>query len=305
MPTPLSRRDLRRQQEFENEQTQQATDQRAQAGMLQMLQSLYGIGQEQQFAPARLKSLESETKARDYQTAFGEPARTAATVASTEAQRIQNARLPEALQSQLETAAQARRLAEAQDTRAGALHPLQLKHSEFENQVLGLRMPYIQPTAQAEIDQTKAQTKEAGARAGALADHSNELTPRDVLQYQLHTGQPIPKELRRFAPQEYQDIFTQQDATANAQRWASMEDEARKGNLDQSNAELQFGPANVEYLKTLRPTGGQMPPGQETNLSYLAKALSPVPAINSSNQVFAPFYSALPAIYDWLKQPHK
>ncbi len=90
MPTQLSRRDLRQQQQFENDLATRQADQHDQAGFLQMLSGLYGIGQEQQFSPEKLRALQDANAQQEYETQYGAPARVAHEQAATQGQQYEN-----------------------------------------------------------------------------------------------------------------------------------------------------------------------------------------------------------------------
>lgn len=298
MPPPISRRELRRQQEFENDLAQQQGDQRAQAGLMQMLESLYGIGERQQFAPARLQALESETEAR----------------------RLQNARLPEMLQSQLETAAQARRLAESQEGRAAEIHPLQRDRGVFENEALNLRLPYLQPAAQAEIEASRASTEATRARTGMLPDEIAALRSRTAAQqFENQWAQPraeqdfragegridatkaLAGQREQISPnaipylvslgiitkEEAQDLVLTPEMRAKRQQRASLEEAQREAERNREAAMLQ----------QTGPTSG------ETNASYYGRAVGR--GLNFYSRYVDPVHGPIRRATDWLRQPKR
>lgn len=360
MPPPLSRRELRRQQEFENDLAQQQGDQRAQAGLMQMLESLYGISQQERFAPARLRGLESEalsreseaalgpgrlrvmeseaamgperlaaqraetemkrqelefrktaqpyqlrgleaeTKGKEYDTSAGAPARVGAITADTEARRLQNARLPEMLQSQLETAAQARRLAESQEGRAAEIHPLQRDRGVFENEALNLRLPYLQPAAQAEIEASRASTEATRARTGMLPDEQAALRSRTAAQqFENQWAQPQNEQDYAYRQAQIDAMKSLAGQRQLSPHFPYLPPEVQRIELARAYPEIAEMQQRQEQQRLQQQAADQaiqsraVGPRQETNLDFL---------LGKAGQAYKSAFMGGPVI-DWLRKP--
>ncbi len=289
----------RRQQEFENDLAQQGADRQQQAGMMQQLQGLYGIMEapsrlratEAQTAASlagasasqahantameRLKYLPRELdlneKLGQAQVATAEqdvahrklmsPEQVRAASLNNQAAELNIPFVAPSAQSNLDTAALNRKLAEAQDTRAAGLYPYQQRAAELgntgaaqSNEANATRLPYIEAQIQSGLE-----TEDVARKGAAGSEYrQSRLLPvqeqRGVLENQaLQMRMPYLQESSRAEIDAVKSRTGAQDFDNQwAQSRAMLEDERVRGQIKATEAlaaeRQEVPPQIIPYL---------------------------------------------------------